>query len=207
VRNSDLVVGLDQVNLVDNFNGTLDDLSTNVQGLEERGLTGVHTSGTGRNEHISGGKSTSTGSGGHLVVQDDLTDLVEIVVGEHETHVTIDELKEILKGGILGSLLLDNLAHQSVLTHEKDGATAESDTGLLHLVGTDVVDLDDEDVLISVKILDQADDILLLADLAGINDFLVHRHGGELRDGRERWKILREYKRTETLSMKQSGLG
>ena len=50
---TDLLTILDDTNVRDNFNGSLDDLGGNAEGLEEGSLVRVHTSATGRDENVS----------------------------------------------------------------------------------------------------------------------------------------------------------
>jgi hypothetical protein len=51
----DLVINVDNLDWVNDFDLTFNNLGLNIQGLEERGLLWVHTSGTGGDGHISGG--------------------------------------------------------------------------------------------------------------------------------------------------------
>ena len=51
----DLVINVDNLDWVNDFDLTFNNLGLNIQGLEERGLFWVHTSGTGGDGHISGG--------------------------------------------------------------------------------------------------------------------------------------------------------
>ena len=98
----DLVINVDNLNWVDDFDLTLYNLGLNVQGLEERGLFGVHTSGTSGDGHISGGNSTDFSGGFSDLGVKNLLDLSEVSVGENHTSVK-DELSsdqiEVLAGG------------------------------------------------------------------------------------------------------------
>ena len=63
LTSGDLVIGRNNLNWVNDFDLTFDDLGLDVKGLEERCLLRVHTSGTSRNGHISWSDSTDSGWG------------------------------------------------------------------------------------------------------------------------------------------------
>ena len=63
LTSGDLVIGRNNLNWVNDFDLTFDDLGLDVKGLEERGLLGVHTSGTSRVSHNSWSDSTDSGWG------------------------------------------------------------------------------------------------------------------------------------------------
>ena len=142
---TDTGTGSDDLNVRDDFNGTTGNLGGDTQSLEEGGLSGFHTSVTGRNGDILGGEGTSTGRSSNLVGGDDLTDLLEVASGEDETDVTLDVGKETLERRELGEDGTEGTANHGVLTHDDDTLATEGYTDLVHLVGTDVVDIDDED--------------------------------------------------------------
>ncbi len=87
----DLVFNVDDFDWVDDFDLTLYNLGLDVQGLEERGLLGVHTSGTGWDGHISGGDSTNFSRGFSDLGVKNLLDFREVSVSENHTSVE-DEL-------------------------------------------------------------------------------------------------------------------
>ncbi|KAL3705339.1 hypothetical protein TMatcc_009011, partial [Talaromyces marneffei ATCC 18224] len=64
---TDLGASLDKLEIGGNFNGTTSNLGGDTESLEERGLTGFHTSVTSRNEDIERGNGTSTGGSGDTV--------------------------------------------------------------------------------------------------------------------------------------------
>jgi hypothetical protein len=84
---TNLVALLNELEIGGNFNGTTSDLGGNTESLEERGLTGFHTSVTGRNPDIGGSNGTSTGRGSDTVGEDLVLGLLEVAVGEDETNV------------------------------------------------------------------------------------------------------------------------
>ena len=54
--------------------------------LHDLGMSGVAAGGAGRDDHVHRRHGTDTGRGGHAVGQDEVTDLGEVVVGEHEAE-------------------------------------------------------------------------------------------------------------------------
>lgn len=98
---TDLAALLNELEVVGDFNGTTSNLGRDIEGLEERGLAGFHTSVASGNPDIAGSEGTSTSRGGDTVGQDQVTDLLEVIVGEDETDVATDEGQEAL---VLGSL-------------------------------------------------------------------------------------------------------
>ena len=101
----------DKVDIGDNFNGTTGNLGGDTKSLEERGLTGFHTSVTGRDFDINGSDGTSTSGGSNTVGENLLTDILEVIVGEDETNVTLDERKETLVLGVVRNEALDGTAN------------------------------------------------------------------------------------------------
>jgi len=151
LRLTDLLTGVDKSGRGKNLDLTLDDLSTDVKSLEEGGLSGLETSGTSRDDNIIGSNSAGLGGGTDLKRGDEVTDLVEVLVGEDETDVAIEVRKKVLNLRVLVDVLTDGLAHHGLLTHEKDGLAAKDRTDLLHLVAADVVALDNDDLGILIK--------------------------------------------------------
>lgn len=85
---TDLAAGLNELQVRGNFNGTTGNLGGDTESLEERGLSGLHTSVTSGDENIGGGNGTGTGGGGDAVGENLLTGVLEVGVGEDETDVT-----------------------------------------------------------------------------------------------------------------------
>jgi len=61
LTSGDLVISGNNLNWVNDFDLTFNDLGLDVKGLEERGLLWVHTSGTSRNSHIRWSDSNDSG--------------------------------------------------------------------------------------------------------------------------------------------------
>lgn len=99
---SDLVAGLNELELSGDFNGTTGNLGGDTEGLEERGLSGLHAGVSGGDEDIGGSDGTSTSGSSDTVAEDLLTGGLEVSVGEDEADVackrTISECW-ILEGG------------------------------------------------------------------------------------------------------------
>lgn len=137
---TDLKAGLNELEVGSNFNGTTGNLGGDTEGLEERGLAGLHTSVSGGNPDIDGGNGTSTGRGSDLVGQDLVTDVLQVTVGEDETNVALDVRQETL---VLGGVVdegTEGTANHGVLSHQDDSLSTERLTDLVHLLGGDIVD-------------------------------------------------------------------
>jgi hypothetical protein len=148
---TDLITGVDEGNRGKNLNLTLADLGTDVKSLKEGGLSGLETSGTGRNNDIIRSNGTSLGRCTDLEGSDEVTDLAQVLVGEDKTDVAVKVRKKVLTGRVLVDVLTDGLAHHGLLTHEKDGLATKNSTDLLHLVAADIVALNNEDLGILIK--------------------------------------------------------
>ena len=81
----------------------------------------------------------------NLVGSDEITNLLEVIRGEDETDVTPDMGEELLELRILVENGAESTADHGVLAHDDDGLASESNTDLVHLVRTDIVNVDDED--------------------------------------------------------------
>ncbi len=108
---SDLGTSLDELQVGGNFNGTTGNLGWDTESLEERGLSGFHTSVTCWNVNIGGRNSTSSGGSGNLVGENLVTDGLEVAVGEDETDVALDERKETLVLWGIGDETLDSTSN------------------------------------------------------------------------------------------------
>jgi hypothetical protein len=83
----DLLTLGDDLDGVDDFDLTLDDLGGDVQVLEEGGLLGVHTGTTSGDGHISGSDDTNLGGGLSNLRIKNLLDVSKVSVGEDHTSV------------------------------------------------------------------------------------------------------------------------
>jgi len=159
---SDLGASLDELQIGGNFDGTTGNLSWDTEGLEERGLSWFHTSVSGWDENIIRGYGTSTSRSSDLVGENLVTDGLEVAVGEDESDVALDEWKETLVLGGVGNEALDSTTDHGVLSHQDDTLTTEGLSDLVHLLGADIVNANDEDAVVLFK------ETLELVEVAGL---------------------------------------
>lgn len=142
---SDLLALSDDLDIVDDFNGTTGNLGRDTESLEERGLSWLHTGVTGRDVDVDGGKGTSLGRGGDDVGDDDLTDVLEVTGSEDETNVSLDVGEELLELGEVGEDGSERTSDHGVLSHKNDTLATEGLTDLVDLLRRNVVDVTEED--------------------------------------------------------------
>lgn len=148
---SDLVAGLQDGNVVDDFDCSLRDLGRNGQGLEEGGLLGSETGVLGWNGDQHGGNGTGTGRSADLRLGQLLADLGQIALGEDESNVALDVGQQLLQLGVVLQMPTDRLTHHRILSHQNDAGSAEQTTDGLHLLGSDIVGLDDEALWVLIE--------------------------------------------------------
>lgn len=144
LRRSDLGAGSNDLNVVDDLNGTTGNLGGDTEGLEERGLSGLHTGVAGGDVDVGGGNGTGTSGGSDLVRDNGLTDLLEVTVGEDEADVATDEGEDLLELGELAGKGAESTTDHGVLAHEDNTLATESLTDHVALLRGDVVDVDNE---------------------------------------------------------------
>jgi hypothetical protein len=116
-------------------------------------------------DDINGSDGTDTSRCRTSVGFQTLTDLSKITVGEDESHIStaaIDKLFDRASRVFL-DVFLDTLAHHGVLSHKNFTLSTKSNTGSLDLVGTDVVNFDDEHLGISPQVLLELCEVLGLS--------------------------------------------
>ena len=86
-----------------------------TKSLEERGLSGFHTSVTSWDVDIGGSNGTSSGGSSDRVGQNLVTDGLEVIIGEDETDVTLDEWEESFVLRVIGNETLNGTANLVVL--------------------------------------------------------------------------------------------
>lgn len=133
------------MNVGDDFNRSSSNLGGDVQRLEEGGLSGLHSGVSSRNVDVDLGVGSSLGGGGDLVVEDDTSNVLEISRGEDESDISLDVGKEFLELGEVGEDHSHGSSNHRVLSHEDLSLASEGLSDLMHLVGSNVVDIDDED--------------------------------------------------------------
>lgn len=103
------VFGAD-LEILGDFDLTLDDLGGDAEGVEEVNLGGVQTSGTSGDGEIDGGKHTDSGFSGDFVGFDLALEVIDGGVGEDESDLLFHEGdKGIELGNLTAELLLKML--------------------------------------------------------------------------------------------------
>ena len=128
---SDLGSSSNKLEILGNFNGTTGNLGWDTESLEERGLSGFHTSVTGWDEDIIRSNGTSSGGSSDLVLENLVTDGLEILVGENESDVALDVWEKTLILWGVGDETLDgttNLQKEETLvdTFQQSGMRART---------------------------------------------------------------------------------
>ena len=118
---ADPLAGLDQVDVLNDFNGTLGDLGGDVQRLEEGGLLGTEAGVLGRDSDVQGSESSGPSGGTDLVGQEHVSDAHEVLLGEDEADVALDVVQELLELRVVAEVAPDGLPHHGVLAHENGG--------------------------------------------------------------------------------------
>lgn len=101
LRRTDLLANLDQLDVRDNLNLTLVNLGRNVQGLQERGLGGLHTGVTSGDGNVNGGNGSSLGRGSNLEGKELGANRAEVSLGENQTDVALEQGKQVSDVGIV----------------------------------------------------------------------------------------------------------
>lgn len=156
------------MDVVDDFDSTLVNLGRNVQSLQERGLGGFKTSVTSGDDDLAWSDGTSTSRGSNLVGIQDLAGFLQIILDEDEANIALHQRKEPVQTWVGAELVTDSFANHGVLTHENYSLATESNTDLLHLIGSDIVSVNDEDLGVIVEKLVKAFEIFFFA--------LINRH-------------------------------
>jgi hypothetical protein len=141
---TDLVAFAEDLDVVDDFNVTTNNLGLNVNSLEEGSLLGIKTRGTLVDHDNAWSDGAYTSRGSDAVLNASVTNVRKITVGEDETNVTLDVWEDLHPLFVLS--LGDSSAHEGVLTEEDLAAVAENDTNVLELLGANIVSVDDEDL-------------------------------------------------------------
>ena len=147
---SNLLTGSDKVGDTGHLNLSLGNLGLDLKGLEEGGLSWITSGWSSRDDDITWSDGSDTGWGRSDVGLDGISDCVKVSVSEDETNVSsAKSLKDsdLLVTGLLG-VLSDDLSHHGVLSHEDLGSSSKSRSGVLDLLGRNIVDIDDEALLV-----------------------------------------------------------
>jgi len=193
----DLVTGGEDLLVGHDGDGTLVDLGDDVEGLEEGGHGGFHTSVTGGDDDFDGGDGTNTGGGLNAVLGEDGDEFGDGHVGEAEGDVTgeevftAEEFLHLLVGGsgVLGfSAEGDDLLLGGLLTDDDFGLGDKITADSVHLLGGDVVELDEDHAFVGI---DEAIQVLLHGELFARDG---GRHVEEQKRGLSFWGEFRAVK-------------
>jgi len=157
--------------VVDDFDLSSVNLGGNVQGLHERGLLGIKTSGSLGDNDITRRERSNTSRGSNSVIVDQSAGVVKIAVGEDESNVASNVGEEGLELGVLGNLSLDHLSDHGVLAHKNLSRSTETSSDLLHVRGSNIVSVHKEDLVVLLK----KDEKLLEVDLLSGLGVFWHR--------------------------------
>jgi len=146
LRSTNTLTGLDEDLVGKDLDLTLVDLGGDAQSLEEGSLSGLHTSGTSRDNNVVGSNNTDLGRSSDLEGGDEVADLSKIALGEDEADVAVEVGEKVLDLGVLLKVVVDGTTDHGLLAHKKDSLATESNTDLLHVVAADVVALDKDDL-------------------------------------------------------------
>jgi hypothetical protein len=94
---------------------------------------------------ISGSQGTCASGGCDLVGCDNASDLIKVAKGEDEANVSTDVREEAFELRVVCDDRAQSTPDHGIFAHQDDTLAAKGDTNLVHLVGTDIVDIDDED--------------------------------------------------------------
>lgn len=164
----------DDLAVVDDLNRTLVDLGRDVERLEERGLRRVETGGTLRNGDAHRRDDTSLGSSGLDILLDDVLELRELTVGEHEADVANHVREKAFPLGVIAisAHVLDAATDHGVLAEEELTLAAHGDTDVGDLLRADEVNIDQESARVLVEALLKVSEI---GDLLAASDHASSR--------------------------------
>ena len=141
---SDDLALLDELNLAGDFDLVLVDLGVDLEGREEGGRFWAEVGKHWLDGDVSWGDHAWLSGGFALAVSEGLHDWLEVAVGEDETDVQLDVFDELLDLFIL--LFVKETVDDGFLTKAQFGLATKNTTDLGKLVGSDVVDVNDQDL-------------------------------------------------------------
>mmetsp|Transcript_43198 Transcript_43198/g.109538 ORF Transcript_43198/g.109538 Transcript_43198/m.109538 type:complete len:275 (+) Transcript_43198:331-1155(+) len=157
--------------LRDKFDLTLDDLRTDVQGLEESGLGRVHASRARGEAQVGLGHLAALGGGVANMLDQDLADVIQPAIsGEDEADVAADVPTESVHARIWVHHMahVERLADHGVLAHQHHGLATKFHADVLHLRGGHEVSADDERIGgVHAEVDELVEVLLLLSELLG----------------------------------------
>ena len=175
------------LNFLHDFNGTLDDLGGDREGMEEGNLRGVHTSGSCRDNHFALGNISYFGNSFTTVIEDDRLEVKHCFIGEDHTELSNHQFLEFSKlrnsGTILDKILIEfailgeridfqvkgDVDLSSFSDHQFGLVSEKISTDQLHLVRTNIVEGNHNDSLISGEVF-----VDLLDELGFLGSCVTH---------------------------------
>mmetsp|Transcript_13891 Transcript_13891/g.34944 ORF Transcript_13891/g.34944 Transcript_13891/m.34944 type:complete len:386 (-) Transcript_13891:61-1218(-) len=150
---SDLVSLADDLDVVQNLDGSPVNLGWDAQGLEETGLGWVQSGSSGRDDDIDGGDRPGLRWGTDLVLGNLVLDVDEGSGGEDDTDVSDEQVRNLVpeRSVVLLGVNSQGSANHGVLTHENSGVVTDSATDVHELLGAHVVGMDDEPTAVGVE--------------------------------------------------------
>jgi len=143
---TDTLTGMDKDLISKDLDLTLVDLGGDAESLKEGGLSGLHTSGTSRDDNVVGSNNTDLGRSTNLQRGDEVADLSKITLGEDETDIAVEVGEKVLDLRVLFKIVMDRTTDHGLLAHEKNSLATEGNTDLLHVVAADIVALHKDDL-------------------------------------------------------------
>jgi hypothetical protein len=115
----------------------------------------------------------------HLVLLQNIANILHVIVGENETDIQLAQVRKLVEGLIscVGGILPDNVLDHGVLAHENGGTRSlpKLSTDIVHGLGSNVVRIDDQDILVVCQELVEASSELHLPGRIFLLDlFLRH---------------------------------
>lgn len=141
---TDFLTDFNQVDIRSNFDSTTSNLGGDTESLEERGLSGFHTSVTTGDEDITRGHSTGFSRSLNTVSNDLVTNGFHVTIGKDESNVSFNSGQEFFQIRVIFTQSTQDFTDHGVFTHQDDGFSTERLTNLVHLVGTDIVNAAEE---------------------------------------------------------------
>ena len=110
----------------------------------------------------------------HLVGQQQVPDLSEVLLDEHKAHIPLNMRQQFLQSWVIFQVPSDGLDHRGVLAWQHHGLPAEGHADLLHLLRAHIVCSHDETFQIIIQ---KLDDLKEVVGLPGHPVFPGHHSG------------------------------
>mmetsp|Transcript_1750 Transcript_1750/g.2449 ORF Transcript_1750/g.2449 Transcript_1750/m.2449 type:complete len:228 (-) Transcript_1750:184-867(-) len=152
-RSTNAFTLVDQLEIGFDFNLTTINHGRNVECLEERRLSWVHTSWSLWNKHVTWCTGSCFGSSTNQVVGDLILERHEVSVGKDKADVLANVVDQLIPASLLldrittqikGFWITQAAANHGVLAHQNGSFTAEITTNILKVLGTNIISADQE---------------------------------------------------------------